>query len=176
MHDVTNSYRDDASVSTAVNEEPSVVSNGDCLTLEESVGTFDTYIAPEGRRCCSNLVKEFGPLALGGDRGEMTVVVAKPRDKNLFAVNRPSGEVIHRRCSCSQFLWKFGRPVKVESHPHHDRINTPLDHMRLGQDAREFSVGERPIGHNEIIGPFQSRANPSDLVHCIDSGKATGER
>ena len=106
----------------------------------------------------------------------MTVVVAKPCDKDVFTVNRPSGEVIHRRCSFSEFLWKFCGPVEVESHPHHHCIDPPLDHVRLGQDARKFSVGERPIGHNEIIGPLQSRANPSNLFHRISGGKTAGQR
>jgi hypothetical protein len=48
VHDIANRYRNDASVSAAVNKEPSVVSNGDCMTLEESVGTFDAHVAPKG--------------------------------------------------------------------------------------------------------------------------------
>jgi hypothetical protein len=48
VDDVANRYRNDATVPTAVNKEPSVVSNGDCLTLEESVGMFDTNAAAKG--------------------------------------------------------------------------------------------------------------------------------
>jgi hypothetical protein len=48
--------------------------------------------------------------------------------------------------------------------------------VRLGQDARKLSVGERPIGHNEIVGPFQSRPNSSNLIHRIDRGETTGQR
>jgi hypothetical protein len=51
VDDVTNRYRNDAAISAAVNKEPSVVSNGKCLTLEESIGTFDTHVAPKSRRC-----------------------------------------------------------------------------------------------------------------------------
>jgi hypothetical protein len=50
VDDVTNRYRNDASVVAAVNKEPSVVSNGNCLALEESVRTFDTHVAPKGCR------------------------------------------------------------------------------------------------------------------------------
>jgi hypothetical protein len=99
----------------------------------------------------------------------MFVVSTQPGDQHRLTIDRCVNEVIHRRRSRRNVLRELPRPVEIEPHPHHNRIDSPFGDMGLGQDPPKFSVDKWPTDHDKVVGPFQARLDPSDLNDCLTS-------